>query len=154
MDWHKVSGGPYSGKTLPEIMFQVEDPHYVLDGLETGRFSGPMRDEAAELCRRAAHIRVPRGEGEDQDVVVYYNVNPDGRYRGLAIVPKSNPKLAEYERSSAAHTNGYVDLTVLRRIAPGDKQGTLRLIHAFDYLCLGERMTLGQFFDDPENFLH
>jgi len=146
MDWHRLGRGPYSGKTLLEIMFQVQDPDYVLDGLEKGEFAGAVREEAAELCRRAAQIRV------DSDVTVYYRVS-DGAYCGLAMVPKSSPEHPECERDSAARTEGYLDLTVLRRIVPKDKLATLRLMLAFEHHCLDEGTTLAHFFDNPKNFL-
>ena len=145
MDWHRVSRGPYSGKTLPEIMFQLQDPDYVLDGLEKAEFSGPLRDEAAELCRRASYVPV------EPDAMVFYQVR-EGAYAGIAIVPKSSPEREACERSSAAATDGYFDFTVMRRLAPQDKLATLRLIQAFEYHCLGERMTMAQFFENPKNF--
>lgn len=145
MDWHRLGRGPYSGKTLPEIMFHLQDPDYVLDGLEKGEFGGPVRDEALELCRRAAHIRL------DPDVVVYYRV-ADGSYAGLAMAPRASPERRECERGATACTEGYFDLTVLKRLAPRDKLATLRLMQAFEYHCLDEGTSLARFFDDASHF--
>ncbi len=146
MDWHRLGDGPYSGKTIPEIMFQVPDPDYVLDGLERGEFSGAVREEAAELCRRAARIRLA------PDVVVYYRVD-DGSYCGVAMVPKASAERDACERTAAARTEGYLDLTILKRIAPRDKLATVRLMQAFEYHWIGESTTLGRFFENAENFL-
>ncbi len=145
MDWHRLSDGPYPGKTIPEVMFHELDPDYVLDGLQNGEFSGAVQDEAAELCRRAAHIRL------DPDLVVYYHVD-GGCYAGLDIVPRGSPQREECEKTAAAHTDGFLDLTVLRRLAPEDKRATVRLMQAFEYHCLGERTSLVRFFENPENF--
>jgi hypothetical protein len=146
MDWHRLGHGPYSGKTIPEIMFQVPDPDYVLDGLERGEFSGAVRDEATELCRRAARIRL------EPDVVVYYQVD-EGSYCGLAMVPKASPERDACEKTAAARTEGYLDLTILKRVAPGDELATMRLLRAFEYHWIGESMTLTRFFENPDNFL-
>lgn len=146
MDWHRLSRGPYSGKTIPEVMFQVPDPDYVLDGVEKGDFTGAVRDEAAELCRRAARIRL------EPDVTVYYRV-VEGSYCGFAMVPAASPERDACEKMAAARTDGYFDLTILKRIAPRDKLATVRLVQAFEYHLLGESMTLARFFEDPTNFV-
>jgi hypothetical protein len=147
--WQRLAGGRYAGKSLPEIM--LEDPDWVLDAADTDDLDGALRAEAAEIRRRVARMRVPREAGEPPPVV-FYDLRPDGSYCGMAIVPSSDAHLAEDARRAAARTDGFFDLTVLRRIAPRDERGTLRLLQAFVYHCLGERMTWQEFLDDPRNF--
>jgi hypothetical protein len=149
MNWHRLGRGTYSGKTLPEVM--LEDPDYVLEGRAANELEGPMRAEANEIRRRVAHMEVPRVDGEEP-VVVFYNLRPDRSYGGLAIVPRSSRRLPEYARAAAAHTDGFFDLTVPRRIAPRDRASTLEALQAFVHHCLGARQTLGEFLQDERNF--
>ncbi len=149
MSWHRLGRGAHSGKTLPQVM--LEDPEYVLEGAGADELEWPMRAEAAEIRRRVAHMHVPRDEGEEQ-VSVFYNLRADHSYGGLAIVPRSYPRLSEYARAAAARTDGYFDLTVPRRIAPADRRGTLEALQAFVHHCLDGKQTLGEFLHDDRNF--
>jgi hypothetical protein len=157
MKWHRLASGPHAGRTVPEVFF-LRDPDYVLDGFEAGLFNGAMLAEAAEVCRLATHIRVPRGEDEDPEVVVLYHLLPDGSFGGFVIVAKSDPRLAEYERFSAARSDGF-DVAVPRRIAPGDAAATKGMVEAVLWHYFGDphaELTAAQcaaFFENEGHFL-
>jgi hypothetical protein len=154
--WHQLTTGPHAGKTLPEVFFI--DADNVLDGIETGEFDAGALAEADRVRRLASRIRVPRREDDEQEVVVLYHLLPDGSFGGFVIVPKSDPRLAEYERFSTARSEG-LDVTVSRRIAPGDWSATKEMVEALVFRLLGDphrRLTAAEcitFFDDPRNFL-
>lgn len=135
-----------------------EDPDYVLDGIEAGVFDGGMLAEAVEVRRRAARIRVPRDVGEEQEVVVLYHLLPDRSFGGFVIVAKSDPRLADYKRFSAAQSDG-LDMTMPRRIAPGDRTATKGMLEGARFQLFADphrRVTPREcvaFFDDADNFL-
>ena len=155
MTWHPLPSGPHVGKTVPEVFF--EDPDYVLDVIETGEFNGAVLTEAFEVCRLARCIRVPRGEDEEQEVVVLYHVLPDRSFGGFVIVAKSDPKLREYERFSVASSDNCFDLSIPQRIAPLDERATKVMIQAVLFQLFGEHAQLTTeecvaFFESEENF--
>ena len=113
MTWHKLTTGPHTGKTLPEVMLQ--EPDYVLDRLEAGQFDGALLAEATEVCRRAARIRVPRGDDQEQEVLVAYYLLLNRSFGGFTIVAKSDPRLADFKRFSAAQSQGF-DLNWLKAV--------------------------------------
>jgi len=157
MTWHPLPSGPHVGKTVPEVFF--EDPDYVLDVIETGELNGTVLTEAFEVCRLARCIRVPRGEDEEQEVVVLYHVLPDRSFGGFVIVAKSDPKLREYERFSVASSDNCFDVSIPWRIAPGHERATKLMVEAVLFRYFGNshrRLTAekcGAFFDDESNFL-
>ena len=156
MNWRQLATGPHAGKTLPEVFFT--DPDAVFDGIEAGVFDGAMLAEADRGSRLASRIRVPRGEDEEQEVVVFYHLLPDRSFGGFVVVAESDPRLDEYERFSAARSEGF-DLTVPRRIAPSDATGTRGMVEAVRFQFFGDphkQLTAAEcvrFFENEENFL-
>jgi hypothetical protein len=156
VNWHQLATGPHAGKTLAEVFF--DDPDYLFDGIEAGQFGGATLVEAIQVRRLATRIRVPRGDDKEQEVVVLHHLLPDGSFGGFIIVGKSDPRLAEYEHFSAARSEGF-DVTVPRRIAPGDRNATKGMVEAVLFQLVGDphrRLTREEcitFFDDPGNFL-
>ena len=136
MNWHRLPSGPHAGKTVPKVFFL--DPDYVFGGFDAGEFNGPLLAEAAGVCRLATHIRVPRAEDEEQEVAVMYHLLPDGGFGGFVIVAKSDPRLAEFERFSAARSEGF-DVTVARRIARCDQAATKGMVRQFYFSSSGTR---------------
>lgn len=156
MKWHRLPSGPHAGQTVPEVFFR--DPDYVLDGFEAGDFNAAVLAEAAEVCRLATHIRVPRGEDEEHEVAVFYHLLPDGSFGGFVIAAKSDPRLTEFQKYAAACSAG-LDVTVPRRIAPSDARATKGMVEAVLWHYFGDphrQLSAAEceaFFENEENFL-
>lgn len=140
MNWHRLPSGPHAGRTVPEVFFI--DPDYLFKGFEAREFNGAVLADAAEVCRLATHIRVPRGEDEEQEVAVLYHLLPDGSFGGFVIVAMSDPRLPEFQKYAAARSAG-LDVSIPRRIAPSDATATKGMVEA----------VLFQFYRDPNKQL-
>jgi hypothetical protein len=155
MKWTKLTAGPHAGKTLPEVFFT--DPHYLFTTLEAEGFEGDLWHEAVDI-RWMSPIRVPRGPGENQDVLVLLRALPDHRFGGYSVIEKCDPRLPEYIRFSVGHSRG-LDFNLVRILFRDDPEALGVLLGGlkFDYLgdpnaemspeeCIG-------FFEDPSNFV-
>jgi hypothetical protein len=134
MNWSKLQDGRHAGKTLAHVMF--EDPDFVLGALGRDEFEGVLADEAAEVCRRAARIRIPREDGDEQ-MVLFFHLLPNGEFGGYAKVAKSDPKRTQYRKFSVAESN-YFDITIPRRIAPHDISATATMMRGLLFELVGD----------------
>jgi hypothetical protein len=133
MPWTKLTTGPHAGKTLPEVM--LSDPDYVFGAARRGEFGDVMLAEATKVCRRAARIRIPR----EEEAVAFFHLLPDGKFGGFTIVARSDPRLGQYRKFSAAESE-HLDLSIPGRIAPNDPQAVKVMLGG----------VLFQFFGDPK----
>lgn len=153
IDWTLLTTRPHAGKTLPEVM--LDDPDYVLRGLEAGLFQGLLLLQAREICRRAARIRPCLGAPDD--VAVLYSLHPfdTDEFGGYVVLRRSNRWFAEYRASSAAESP-YFDLTMPRRLASKDKDGVhvvlggVKLEYFGSVYAVVSQEEAEDFFSDPE----
>ena len=56
--WSLLEAGKYAGRSLPQILFM--DPDYFFWAVEKKVFQGRLAAQAAELARKARHIKIPK----------------------------------------------------------------------------------------------
>jgi hypothetical protein len=149
--WTPLPAGPHAGKTLPEVIFQ--EPHFVLDGLEHGKFEGALLEEARRVLLLSTLIRPHR---DRRDVVVLYHLNaysPD-QFSGVSVVATNDPRLAEHQRFAAAGSS-FLDLGIVRVIAPKDRTALRAMVQRVLLTHFGDpnakltRQQAEDFFNDP-----
>lgn len=157
MSWTEVAIGKFkdNSKTLPQILFS--DPDWFFWAVETGIFQNRPRlhAEAADLQRKATHIRVPQKDAAERQVVEHYIHAPTMKYSHFIVVPESKPS---HTGSSPSMRADVIDMSFPRKIAKFDKTGCKLLIDSLKQTYFGsksKRMTKAlceQFFDDGGNF--
>ncbi len=157
MSWTVVDFGKFrdKNKTLPQILFS--DPDWFFWAVEGGAFKNQMslQAEAADLQRKATHIRVPQKDAADRQVVEHYIHAPTMKYSHFILVPESKPFHAGSSPSMRADV---IDMSFPRSIAKYDKTGCKLLIDSLKQTYFGsksKRVTKAlceQFFDDGGNF--
>lgn len=132
----------------------MEDPDYVLGGLDAGEFSGRLLVQAEEACRRASRIwpcsNVP------QDVTVFYFLNSydPTRLGGFTVVRTKDRRVDRYKKMSAAES-AFLDLSLPRRIAPLDSTATqvvlggVKLAHCGRHDAILTQAEAEDFFNNP-----
>lgn len=150
--WTPLTTGPHAGKTPPEVLLQ--DPDYMLDGLDSGAFEGTLLEQARELCRRAARIRPCRDALSEVTVLYHLNACCPSLLSGISVVERSDPRLEQYREVSAAES-AFLDLGLARRLAPTDRTATRGLVqrvlftHFDDPSAKLTRRQAEDFFADP-----
>jgi hypothetical protein len=152
MPWSVVTFGEHKGKTLPQLIFS--DPDWFFWAMAKGEsfYWGKLKQEAAEIDRRARRIRIPNNKTGifRAEYIVHA---PTGKFGSMQIVPADQPA---HEGSSPTFRMTVIDLSVPRKIAPYDKLGCKNLISSVKCLFFGGSKTTQKlcetFFDKLENF--
>jgi hypothetical protein len=127
MNWTTVPFGKYKDKSLPQIF--LLDPDWFFYMLP--KFYGRLADEAQDLARKARAIKIP-GFDADKKLVEYWCEEgyPPGS-SGFGFVDANSPCYNRW-----ATRQHYLDLSIVCRASPYDKQGCRRLIQRFGTVIL------------------
>jgi hypothetical protein len=74
--WSLLEGGKYAGRSLPQILFL--DPDYFFWAVEKKVFQGRLAAQAAELARKARHIKIPKPDPENWCVEYFFT--PENKF--------------------------------------------------------------------------
>lgn len=152
MSWTKLTFGPHSGKTLPQILFA--DPGWFFDAIHTGDFprhQAALIPEVNTIAERASHIAIPASAPPDS-TVEYYIHRPSGKFARFELVPRSQE---EHKGSSPAFRLERIDMRVPYGRGGHDKTGYRLFIGSLKELYPGisaGKKKAEAFFDDPANF--
>lgn len=152
MPWSQSKFERHEGKTLPQIIFS--DPDWFFWAMEKGEsfYWGKLKQEAAEIDRRARRIRIPNNEAGLLQAE-YIRHPSTGRFDHMRIVPADQPAHGGFSRTFRLPL---IDLSVPHQIAPYDKLGNKNLISSVKCLFFGGGKTTQKlcetFFDKLENF--
>lgn len=152
MLWTKLTFGKYTGKTLPQVIF--EDPDWFFWAYEKNVLKGTLAKEAEQIYKKACSIRVPQEEEEKMEVE--YFIQPlTHKFSHFELVPISKPL---HVGSSPAFRSSKIDLSWPRSIAPYDKQGAGEMVRRVKHYLFGSsryvmtKQRCEDFFDNDENF--
>jgi hypothetical protein len=147
--WTPLPAGPHAGKTLPEVLFQ--DPDFVFDGVEHGRFEGELMEQARRVLLLSTCIR-PSRDAREVTVLYHLSAHRPHQFSGVSVVAKDDPRLAEYH---AAAGSAFLDLLMVRCLAPEDKTALRGLVQRVLFTHFGDpnaaltRDQAEDFFNDP-----
>ncbi|WP_066918720.1 hypothetical protein [Methylobacterium sp. CCH5-D2] len=149
--WTVVNFGKWQdkGKTLPQII--VSDPDWFFWAVETNKFLGSLKTEAATLARRAQSIKLPASFGGDH--CIQYMLTPDGKFADFNIIPSDQ---SAHLGSSSEIRRSHLSLRMPREINKYDKLGGRQIIRTFKYHWFNNKnltkKAIETFFDTASHF--
>ena len=114
--WSLFKAGKYAGRSLPQILFL--DPDYFFWAVEKKVFQGRLAAQAAELARKARHIKIPKPDPENWCVEYFFT--PENKFSWYRFV---DPERAGYVGSSITSRSKHIDMSVVRDACRYDKRG-------------------------------
>jgi hypothetical protein len=148
--WSSLKAGKYAGRSLPQILFLDPD---VFWAVEKKVFQGRLAAQAAELARKARHIKIPKPDPENWCVEYFFT--PENKFSWYQFV---DPERPGHVGSSITRRSKHIDMSVVRGACRYDKRGYKRFIKNLKRHLFGNsatRMTAErceEFFDDRDNF--
>jgi hypothetical protein len=153
MPWTILNFGKYQWKTLPQVLFA--DPDWFFWAWDAKLFDGKgdgLRAEAADVHRKATHIRIPQ-KGDERLVAEYTTVVNSTKLGEVEIVPALQ---SEHRRS---FRKDVLDMSVPHNLCPRDKLGGKIFIKRLKQIIFGSKKTrmtkakCEEFFENAGNFI-
>jgi hypothetical protein len=127
--WSLLKAGKYAGRSLPQILFM--DPDYFFWAVENKVFQGRLATEAAELARKARHIKIPKSDPENWCVEYFFT--PENKFSWYQFV---DPERPGHVGSSITRRSKHIDMSVVRESCRYDKSGYKRFVKTMKRHCL------------------